>query len=72
MKSPFVTRSPDDIIEAFNPYVNGKPVLKQYSFAEVVEDNDPVNGWGNQNPDGEEIVKNPPSAYGSFVRAPHQ
>jgi len=46
MKSPLVTRSPDDIIDAFNPYQNGKPVLKQYSFAEVVED-DPVNGWGN-------------------------
>jgi hypothetical protein len=28
MKSPLVTRSPDDIIEAFNPYQNGKPVLK--------------------------------------------
>jgi hypothetical protein len=69
MKSPIVTRSPDDIIEAFNPYQNGKPVLKQYSFAEVVED-DPVNGWGNQGDDAD-LIRNPPSAYGSFIKAPH-
>ena len=70
-KSPITTRSPDDIIEAFNPYQNGRPpVLKQYSFAEVVED-DPVNGWDNQVED-DEIIRNPPSAYGSFVKAPHQ
>lgn len=29
-----------------------------------------MNGWGNQG-DDQDLIRNPPSAYGSFVKAPH-